>query len=61
MSKKGPDKVTRVSASIFGTGIGEVHKTIIHKGNSTYSAKGVTKKGADKAAGDNYRKGYKDR
>ena len=63
MGKKGsdPDRVSRQSASFLGTGIGEVHKTTIHKGGATYSGKGTSKSAADKAAGDKYRKGYKDR
>lgn len=63
MSKKGssPDKVSRMSASFLGTGIGEAHKTTIHKGGATYSGKGVSRSEADKKAGDNYRKGRKDR
>jgi hypothetical protein len=63
MGKKGskPDKVSRQSASFLGLGIGEAHKTTIHKGGATYSGKGTTKNAADKAAGDKYRKGYKDR
>ena len=63
MSKKGsrPDKVSRMSASFLGTGIGEAHKTTIHKGGTTYSGKGVSRSGADKVAGDNYRKGHKDK
>lgn len=62
MSKKGsdPDRISRQSASIFGLGLGEAHKTTIHKGGATYSGKGTTKEAADKAAGDNYRKGIKD-
>jgi len=63
MSKKksDPDKISRYSASVLGLGIGEVHKTTIHKDGSTYSGKGTTKSAADKAAGDKYRKGNKDR
>jgi hypothetical protein len=63
MSRKDsrPDKVSRMSASFLGTGIGEAHKTTIHKGGTTYSGKGVSRGGADKAAGDKYRKGQKDR
>ncbi len=63
MSKKGsdPDRVSRQSASIFGLGIGEAHKTTIHKGGATYSGKGTSRSAADKEAGDKYRKGYKDR
>jgi len=63
MGKKGsdPDKVSRMSASLFGTGIGEAHKTTIHKGSSTYSGKSTSKSDADKKAGDAYRKGHKDR
>lgn len=62
MSKSSkPDKVSRDSASFFGTGIGEVHKTTIHKGGSTYTGKGTSRDAADKEAGDKYRKGYKDR
>jgi hypothetical protein len=57
----GPDKVTRDSASILGLGIGEVHKTTIHKGGATYTGKGTTCDAADKEAGDKYRHGYKDR
>jgi len=56
-----PDGVRRDSASFLGTGIGEVHKTTIRKGNSTYTGKGASKEAADKAAGDKYRKGHKDR
>jgi hypothetical protein len=41
--------------------IGEVHKTTIYKGGATYSGKRTTRSAADKAAGDNYRKGHKDR
>ena len=63
MSKKGssPDKVSRMSASFLGTGIGEAHKTTVHKGGTTYSGKGVSRSEADKKAGDNYRKGRKDK
>jgi hypothetical protein len=63
MSKKEsrPDKVSRFSASFLGTGIGEAHETKIHKGGATYTGKGVSRSGADKAAGDKYRKGDKDR
>jgi hypothetical protein len=56
-----PDKVSRESASFLGTGIGEAHKTTIHKGGSTYSGKWTSKEAADKQAGDRYRKGHKDR
>lgn len=63
MSKKGsrPDKVSRFSASFLGTGIGEAHETKIRKGGATYTGKSVSKSGADKAAGDKYRRGDKDR
>lgn len=62
MSKKGstPDKITRDSASILGI-FGEVHKTTVHKGSSTYTGKGTSREAADKEAGDKYRQGYKDR
>ena len=56
-----PDKVTRESASFLGTGIGEAHKTTIHKVGSKYSGKGTSREAADKQAGDRYRKGRKDR
>lgn len=56
-----PDKVSRESASFLGTGIGEVHKTTIHQGGTTYSGKGTSKEQADKQAGDRYRTGHKDR
>jgi hypothetical protein len=55
-----PDKVTRDSASIFGL-FGEVHKTTIHKGGSTYTGKGTSREAADKEAGEKYRHGYRDR
>jgi hypothetical protein len=50
-----------MSASFLGTGIGEAHKTTIHKGGSTYSGKSTSRSDADKKAGDAYRKGHKDR
>jgi hypothetical protein len=56
-----PDKVSRDSASFLGTGIGEAHKSTIHKGGSKYSGRGTSRDAADKKAGDSYRKGHKDR
>lgn len=59
--KGAPDKIKRESASFLGTGLGEAHKTTIHKGGSTYTGKGFNREQADRNAGENYRKGRKDK
>ena len=52
MSKKEsrPDKVSRMSASFLGTGIGEAYETKIHKGGATYTGKGVSRSGVQHRA-----------